>query len=71
MRKDSIAKTFAKNLKKVRLSKHLTQADVAQRAGITTTHYARIEREESVPSIITAAALAKSLEVQLSEMVPL
>ena len=70
MRKDSIAKTFAKNLKKVRLSRHLTQADVAKRASISTTHYARIERGESIPSIVTAAILVKSLKVGWSEILP-
>ena len=71
MRTSSVAKTFAKNLKKVRLAKHMTQADVAKKAGITVTHYARIERGESIPSIVTATALIKSLRATWSEILPL
>ena len=71
MRTSSVAKDFAKHLKKVRLAKHMTQADVAKKAGITVTHYARIERGESVPSIVTAAALVKSLKASWSEILPL
>ena len=70
MRERSIIKAVAKNLKKVRLSKHLTQADVAEKAGITSNHYARIERGETIPSIITVAALIKSLKVRSSDILP-
>ena len=71
MRTNSVAKNFAKNLKKVRLAKHMTQADVAKGARITVTHYARIERGESTPSIVTATALVKSLKAKWSEILPL
>ena len=49
----------------------MTQADVAKKAGITVTHYARIERGESVPGIVTATALIKSLGVSWSDILPL
>lgn len=71
MKTNSVARVFAKNLKKARLARHMTQADVAKKAGITVTHYARIERGESVPSIITAVALVQSLKTDWSEVLPL
>lgn len=70
MRKDSIAKIMAKNLKKIRLSKHLTQAELAEKAGITSNHYARVERGVAIPSAITIAMLAKSLKVKSSDILP-
>ena len=70
MRISSVAKILAKNLKRVRLAKHMTQAEVAKKAGITSTHYARIERGEATPSITTVAALVKSLKSNSSEILP-
>lgn len=70
MRESSIIKAIAKNLRRVRLSKHLLQTDVAEKAGITSNHYARIERGEAVPSILTMAALIKSLKVRSSDILP-
>ena len=70
MRKDRIAKVMVQNLRKIRLSRRLTQAEVAERAGITTNHYARIERGVAIPSAITIAALAKGLKVKSSDILP-
>ena len=70
MRKEQVIKTISKNLKKARLAQHLTQAEVAEKAGITSDHYARIERGEAAPSIVTMVTLAKSLKTRLSEIAP-
>ena len=70
MKQSLIVKTVAKNLKKIRLSKHLTQAELAKKAGITSNHYARIERGESIPTVTTLAALAKSLKAHSSKILP-
>ena len=61
---------MVQNLRKIRLSQHLTQAEVAEKASITTNHYARIERGVAVPSAVTIAALAKSLKVKSSDILP-
>ena len=70
MRRDRIARIMVQNLKKIRLSQRLTQAEVAEKAGITTNHYARIERGAAVPSAVTIAALARGLKVKSSDILP-
>jgi transcriptional regulator with XRE-family HTH domain len=40
----------AARLKKARLAKRLTQAEVAKKADISETHYAQVERAEKNPS---------------------
>ena len=68
--KKSITKTVAENMKKVRLAKHMTQDEVAESAGITTNHYARIERGEVSPSLETLAALIRGLRTKSSKVLP-
>ena len=70
MSEDKIVRTIAKNLKMIRLSQHLTQEEVASKAGISTNHYARIERGESTPSIMSLSSLAKALKVNSSDILP-
>lgn len=70
MPKDDIATTIAKNLKKIRLARQMTQAEVAEAAGITPNHYARIERVESIPSVVTLEALVRGLKTKSSKILP-
>ena len=41
----------AGNLKRIRLEKGLSQADVADKSGINSNYYSKIERSELKPSI--------------------
>ena len=52
---------IGKRLREVRLAKGMTQADVAKRAGISTNHYATIERGETI-SAVSLSNLRKILE---------
>ena len=70
MRRKSITRIVAENMKKVRLTKHMTQEEVAEKASITTNHYARIERGEVSPSLETLAALIKGLSTKSSKILP-
>ncbi len=56
-------------LKKLRTLRALTQAEVAQRAGVTTATVARIERNEIEPRMTTLRKLAQALEVDPAELV--
>jgi D-alanyl-D-alanine-carboxypeptidase/D-alanyl-D-alanine-endopeptidase len=47
----------------------LTQAEVAERAGVTTATVARIERNEIEPHMTTLRKLAAALEVDPAELV--
>lgn len=69
MSSKSIAK-IGKNLREVREDKRLTQADVAQKAGISTNYYARIERGEVTISVEVLEQLTKALGVKSASILP-
>ncbi len=54
-------KVVGKKAKEVRLKQHLTQEQVAKRAGINANYYACIERGEVNPSLDKIQAIAKAL----------
>lgn len=60
----------AKNLKRVRSEKHLTQRDIAEKAGISVNYYARIERADVKPSVETLEKIIKALNVKSSDILP-
>jgi transcriptional regulator with XRE-family HTH domain len=67
---------LSKTLRRLRLSRGLTQADLARRAGVTVETVARIERgvrkrvsANLNPSLGTLEMLAKALRVELRELV--
>jgi len=57
------------NLKRLRTLRALTQAEVAERAGVTTATVARAERDELEPRMTTLRKLAAALEVDPAELV--
>ena len=60
---------IGKSLKRQRTLKALTQAQLAERAGVTTATVARIERDEIEPRMTTLRKLADALEVEPAELV--
>lgn len=56
---------LAKILKKARTKAKLTQAQVAEKADITTNYYARIERGEVNPTVDVVDSIAKALKMNL------
>lgn len=65
--KASIERTAAR-LRKARLAKGLTQAEVAKKAGISENHYAQIERAEKNPTVSTFKGIIKAIGVPSSEI---
>jgi transcriptional regulator with XRE-family HTH domain len=57
------------NLKKLRVLNALTQAELAQIAGLTPAAVARIERNEAEPRMPTLRKLAEALGVDPAELV--
>jgi transcriptional regulator with XRE-family HTH domain len=55
--------TFAQNLRRMRRAKGLTQAQLAEAAGLNTTHVARIERCQRDPGVTVVSNLALGLGV--------
>jgi transcriptional regulator with XRE-family HTH domain len=54
---------------KQRTLRALTQAELAERAGVTTATVARIERDEIEPRMTTLRKLANGLEVDTANLV--
>ena len=57
------------NLKRLRVLNALTQAELAQKAGLTPAAVARIERNEAEPRMTTLRKLAEALGVEPHELV--
>jgi transcriptional regulator with XRE-family HTH domain len=57
------------NLKRLRVLNALTQAELAQKAGLTPAAVARIERNEAEPRMTTLRKLAEALGVEPYELV--
>jgi transcriptional regulator with XRE-family HTH domain len=60
---------IGERLKRQRTRRALTQAELAERAGVTTATVARIERDEIEPRMTTLGKLARALEVDPAELV--
>jgi transcriptional regulator with XRE-family HTH domain len=56
-------------LKRLRTLNALTQAELAEKAGLTTAAVARIERDEVEPRPSTLRKLAEALNVQPRELI--
>jgi transcriptional regulator with XRE-family HTH domain len=56
-------------LKRLRILNALTQAELAEKAGLTTAAVARIERDEAEPRPTTLRKLAEALGVQPRELI--
>jgi transcriptional regulator with XRE-family HTH domain len=67
---DSTTRKVAKKLKSLRIDRDLTQADVAEKAKMSTNYYAKIERGEIRPSVDIYERLAKALKVTASDIFP-
>lgn len=61
---------LGKNIKKARNKAGLTQAQVAEKAGIHTNYFARVERGEENPSFDILEKIAKALKIKSSEILP-
>jgi transcriptional regulator with XRE-family HTH domain len=67
-RNQDYIKAFGKHLKKLRLSKELTQEELCYRSGLQLSHLGRIERGERTLTLPTIYILATALEVEPKKM---
>lgn len=58
------------NIKKAREKSGLTQVEVAEKVGIHSNFFARVERGEETLSLETLEKIAKVLKVRSSEILP-
>lgn len=65
-----IVKLFAARLREVRLSRGLTQTDLADKALITPTYIGKLEGARVAPGIDLVDRLAKALGIGIAELLP-
>lgn len=56
-------------IRAARLRRGLSQAAVAQLAGVSRTHFGQVERGQSSPTLVTLEAIAAALGEPLHELV--
>jgi transcriptional regulator with XRE-family HTH domain len=66
---DAAVVYVGEKLKRLRTLNALTQAELAQRAGLTTAAVARIERDEAEPRPSTLRKLAEALDVRPRDLI--
>ncbi len=67
-REKTILNKFAKNLKKLRALKKITQEDLAYTSGLSLSQIARIETGRINPTLCTIITIAKTLKVHPKEL---
>lgn len=67
---DSFYNEIGNRMKAVRSAMRMTQAQVAEKAGIDTSFYGQIERGANIPSLKTFAAIARALKADPGDLFP-
>lgn len=67
---DSFYTEIGDKMKSVRSALRMTQAQVAEKAGIDTSFYGQIERGVNIPSLKTFAAIARALKADPGDLFP-
>jgi transcriptional regulator with XRE-family HTH domain len=63
-------KKISNRLKQIRQDRRLTQLEIADKAGISTNYYARIERGDTAISLEVFEKIVKALKVRSSDILP-
>lgn len=67
---DPIVARFGQRLREVRSSRGLTQAQLAEKAEVTTSYITRLENGSSAPGIDLVARLAAALGTTVADLLP-
>ena len=59
-------KQIAKNIKKIRLSKNLSQEKLAELSGLTKGYISKIEKSDTAPPLSTLSKIATALKVDIT-----
>ena len=65
----TLRRILARNLKRLRRERGLTQEELADRAGLNRNYVGMIEREENAATVDTLEALAEALQVDVSRLI--
>lgn len=66
--KNLILLKFGANVQQLRKSKHLSQEELAERAGMHRTYIGMVERAERNITLCNIEKIAKALDVQVYEL---
>lgn len=66
----NIVRLFAARLREVRLSRGLTQAELAHRAHVTPTYIGKLENATTAPGIDLVARIAAALGTSVADLLP-
>ena len=64
-----VAVKIGKSVRKLRIERFMSQAELSQVAGVSPAHLGRIERNEHDPHLSTIRKIAEALGVDPSELV--
>ena len=67
---DDVLRRFGEQVRKVRSAKGVSQERLSELAGLHRTYISLIERGERNVTLRTIAKIAKSLDVDLAELMP-
>jgi transcriptional regulator with XRE-family HTH domain len=65
---DDLRETFARNIRENRRKSGLTQAQLAEKAKVSTHYIALIELARNIPKVETIERLAKALNIDIYEL---
>ena len=65
---EDIVSSLGDRMKEIRLSKGMTQTDVADRCNMDKTSYQRVEKARTSPTLNTVILIARALEVNLLDL---
>lgn len=65
-----IVRLFGARLREIRLSRGMTQAELAHKASLATSHIWKLESGGSAPGIDVVDRLAKSLSTSVTDLLP-
>jgi len=63
-----LRRTVARNLRRLRQKRGLSQEELADRAGLNRNYVGMIEREENAPTVDALEQLAKALDINAVEL---
>lgn len=70
IRHSEIVQLFAERLKEVRLSRNMTQAELARRSHVPSSYISDLEKAKTAPGIDLVDRLAKALETSVTQLLP-
>lgn len=66
--KEQLQKKFGKHLKKLRMERNVSSAELSRRTFIEKPHITRLEKGESNPTLFTLQKIADALEISIEEL---